>query len=133
MRLAVAAIFVVACDRPPISSCDDKLAGEWIAPSGRWMVIDNGPTLEVYPLFDDSVPDGAPRLIDLRRDGKLAGDLKRRFMRRAAICEARAPVRVTACKDDTLQLVIGEVHPPLSYEPCSWPQALTHVEQWRRD
>jgi hypothetical protein len=136
MRFGIAAILIVAaCDRrAPIGGCDQRLAGAWTTPQGRWMIVDNGKTLEIYPLFDDSIPDGAPRLIDLRRDGKLAGDLQRRFMRRAVICEARAPVTVTACNDDTLQLVIGDVTAPLSYEPCAWPQqAPAHVELWRRD
>jgi hypothetical protein len=134
MAAMLGIVALAACDRrAPIDSCDQNLAGTWTSPSGRWMVIDNGRTLEIYPLFDDSVPEGAPRLIDLRRDGKLAGELKRRFMRRAAVCEAYAPVRVTACKSDALQLVIGEVTSPLGFEPCTWPQqAPTRVEQWRR-
>src|SRR5690606_29654104 len=103
---------------PRIASCDDALHGVYVTPAGeRWMVLDNGPTLEVYPLFDDSVPDGAPRLIDLRRDAGLAGHVKRRYMRRAEACEARAPVRITACTRDALEIELADVAPPLSFTP----------------
>ncbi len=125
-----------ACNhRTSIDNCEQNLAGVWVTPSGaRWMAIDNGPTLEIYTLFDDSVPEGAPRLIDLTRDTRLAGELKRRFMRRGAVCDARAGVGVTACKADTLQLVIGEVNAPLGFEPCTWPQTTpARVEVWHRE
>jgi hypothetical protein len=102
VRAATAMLVVVAActDRAPITSCDDPIAGVWESPAGaRWMVLDHGATLEGFPLVDDSIPDGAPRVIDLGRGrGKLTGDLKRRFMRRAATCEARAPVTVTTCR-----------------------------------
>jgi len=98
------------------------------------MLIDNGKTLEGFPLFDDSVPDGAPRAIDIRRGDKLAGETRRRFMQRDLACEARAPLTLTACADDALQLVLGDVAPPLSYSPCAWPQAHpSRVETWRRE
>jgi hypothetical protein len=102
------------------------------------MVLDNGPTLEAYPLFDDSVPSGAPRVIDLHRGGGpatgLGGEIKRRFMQRANACEASAPVHITACEGKALQLVLGDVSPPLTYAPCSWSHPLpTRVEHWTRE
>ena len=140
MRRAAAALLLVAplaaCTRDrAISSCADNLHGVWTTPSGaRWMLLDHGQTLEAYPLFDDSVAGGAPRLIDLRRDGALAGALKRRYMRRELECIARAPIRITACGDNTLQVVLGEVSPPLDYAPCTWGQPLpSRVETWRRE
>ena len=137
MQALLAAVAVcAACEsRAPITSCDMNLHGVYVTPGGaRWMLLDNRSTLELFPLFDDSVPDGAPRLIDVARGDKLAGHVKRRFMQRAAHCEARAPVTITACKADALQLVIGDVVPPVSYEPCAWPQQVpTRVETWKRD
>jgi hypothetical protein len=136
MRGAAAILVVVcACDaREPIDRCDANLTGSYATPAGTWMLLDNGKSLEGYPLFDDKVPDGAPRLVDLARtDGKVGGDLKRRFMRRADACESRVPFHVTACKADTLQIVLGDVTPPLTYAPCTWGQsAPTRVETWRR-
>lgn len=138
MRAHAAAVLatVAACQtREPITTCATNLHGVYVTPAGaRWMVLDNGPTLEVFPLFDDLVPEGAPRVIDLKRGDTLAGQVKRRYMRRALACEARAPATLTACKDDSLQFVIGEVTAPLSYEPCVWSQqAPTRVEVWRRE
>jgi len=139
MRGAATALVVVAiaaCEsREPITSCSQNLHGVWVTPAGaKWMVLDNGPTLEVFPLFDDLVPEGAPRVIDVTRGPKNEGNLKRRFMRRDIACEARAPVTLTSCSNDSLQFVIGEVSAPLSFEPCSWPQqAPSRVEVWRRD
>jgi hypothetical protein len=137
MRCALlAGLSLAACDRrAPIESCDVRLHGVYTTPAGqRWMLLDNGPTLELFALFDDSVPDGAPRVIDLRRDGKLAGEMKRRFMQRDAICEARAPVTITACKGDTLQVVLADVTSPLAYQPCGWGQQVpSRVEVWHRE
>ena len=139
MRRAAAAMYlciVASCDRrPAIDSCDANLMGVWVTPSGaRWMALDNRATLELFPLFDDSVPDGAPRVIDIARGTKLAGEMKRRFMRRAETCEGRAPVTITACKDSSLQLVLGEISSPIAYEPCTWgPQVPSRVEVWRRE
>ncbi|HSS02702.1 MAG TPA: hypothetical protein VLM79_36825 [Kofleriaceae bacterium] len=67
-----------ACDRrPPIASCDDDLRGVYVAGNERWMLLDNGPTLEAYPLFSDgSITSDfvvAPRVIDLER-GTRPGD-----------------------------------------------------------
>lgn len=135
-RAALAALCLVAagCDRrEPIARCSDNLHGEWSGPSGRWMLLDNGATLELFPLFDDSVADGAPRVIDVKRDAQMQGQIKRRFMRRADACDARASFVVTACKADTLQIVLGEVSAPLTYAPCTWPQSVpAHVETWQR-
>jgi hypothetical protein len=98
------------------------------------MLLDNGATVEAYPLFDDSVPDGAPRVIDLRRGERFTGEVKRRFDRGSAECLATAPVRIAKCKEDRLQLVIADVSTPLSLTPCQWPQpAEPRFEHWRRE
>jgi hypothetical protein len=73
---AVAVAAFAACDRrAPIASCDDDLRGVYVGGSERWMLLDNGPTLEAYPLFPDgSIADDlvvAPRVIDLERAGRL--------------------------------------------------------------
>jgi hypothetical protein len=139
MTRGLAAMMVIAasaCDRrAPVASCDDSLHGVWITPRGeRWMMLDSGATLEGYPLFDDAVPDGAPRVIDLARGDKLAGEVKRRYMRRADACLARAPIRVTACGDDQLELVLADPPVPLRLSPCAWSMtAASRVERWRRD
>ena len=98
------------------------------------MLLDNGATLELFALFDDSVPDGAPRVIDAYRTHSLAGDVKRRFMQRDVVCDARAPFHITACTADGLQIVVADPPAPLAYAPCAWPQALpSRVETWRRE
>jgi hypothetical protein len=98
------------------------------------MILDNRATLEVYPLFDDSVPGGAPRVFDLRRGGQLAGDVTRRYLRGGDHCEARAPLRVTACANDELRLVLSDPEPPLQFAPCAWgAPAPSRVERWRRE
>lgn len=136
MKRALLLVAVAACDRrAPISSCEDDLHGVWITPDDhRWMLLDNGATLEGYPLFDDSVPDGAPRVIDLHRGERFTGEVKRRFMKGATQCDAHAPIRIAKCKEDRLQLVISDVPTPLSMTPCQWPQpAEARFEHWRRE
>jgi len=135
IRAAAAALLLVACSHEePIASCNDRLGGVWTTPAGRWMVLDNGPTLEAFPMFDDAVPDGAPRVIDFERADKPGGQIKRRFMQRERTCEARAPIHVTKCTGDTLQVARGDVTPPLSFAPCAWGQQVpTRVETWRRE
>ncbi len=137
----VLALGVGCSHRAPIASCGDDLQGAWRDAAGaRWMMLDNGATLEAYPIFADVVPTApdvvaAPRVIDLTRTGTaLAGTTHRRFDRRADSCDARAPVHVTACKDDTLELVLADPAPPVDYAPCRWGGAPpSHVERWRHD
>jgi len=56
---------IVACSRrEPIASCDDDLHGVYVAGDERWMMIEQGDTLEAYPLFPDGMapdPAGTPR------------------------------------------------------------------------
>jgi len=139
MPRAAAALLLVAAlaacrDKAEVTSCDVRLDGAWTTPDDRrWMVLDHGTTLEAYPMFDDSIDGGTPRLIDLERGPTLAGELKRHYLQGTADCIARAPVRVTRCEANTLQLVLGDVTPPLSYAPCSWGSAIPpRVELWRR-
>jgi len=134
----VALVLGTACSTStPLASCDDDLRGAWRdeASGVRWMILDRGASLEVYPLFADAVPAGAPRVIDLARgDGVVAGEVKRRFDHAADVCLARAPVRVTACHGDTLELVLADPVGPLGYAPCTWgTTAPSHRERWRRD
>lgn len=140
-RLALALVVIgslagAACDRrAAVSSCDDDLHGVWVTDTGaKWSLIDHGNTLEAFPMFDDAAPGGAPRVIDLERKDKLAGEVKRRYMQRAAECLAKAPIRIAKCKDNTLQVVVADPQPPLAFEPCSWgTPAESRVEHWRRD
>jgi hypothetical protein len=136
-RLAVAVLLLAACDRrTPVTSCDDDLHGVWVTDQGaRWMILDNSATLEAYPLFDDSVPDGAPRVIDLRRGQKLQGEVKRRFMAGSAQCEASAPIRIAKCKADSLQVVVADPQAPIEMAPaCKWPRpAASRLEHWHRE
>jgi len=77
----------------------------------------------------------APRVIDLERRGDaLSGTQHRRYMRAADRCDDRVPVRVTACAGDTLDIVLADSVPPLSYAPCTWPsRAPSRRERWRRE
>jgi hypothetical protein len=134
---------LAACDHRRITSCADDLHGVYVTPAGeRWMLLDNGPTLEAYPMFDDSRgPAGlvtAPRVLDLTRDGprptQLGGTLSRRYMRRADSCTGKAPFHVTACTADGLEVVWADVTPPLSLAPCATaPPLPSRAEHWRRD
>ena len=70
--LLAAAMVAAGCHRSAaISSCDDDLRGVYVSGSERWMLLDNGPTLEAYPLLPDGAVTedlvAAPRLIDLSR------------------------------------------------------------------
>lgn len=55
MKRAVVLVLAACSRRAEIASCDDDLRGVYVADGERWMVLDNGATLEAYPLF----PDGA--------------------------------------------------------------------------
>jgi hypothetical protein len=143
MRLAVLALGVAAaCDhRAPIASCAQDLTGVY-GSSGerRWMVLDDGDTLEAFPLFPD-VPassfaplEVAPRVIELARVGPrpvIEGEVHRRYMQRADLCLARVHAAITRCAGDQLELVLADPPPPLSFAPCRWGgRAPTHVERW---
>lgn len=106
-----------------IPSCADDLHGVYVTPAGqRWMMLDNGATLEAYPMFDDGSGSAAPRLVDLTRGDKLAGAMERRF---GDACTGRAPFHVVACKDG-LDVVYAE--------PASCTEALpSRAEHWRRN
>jgi hypothetical protein len=128
-----------ACSHSRVESCDANLGGVWIAGDGaRWMMIDLGDSLEAYPMFPDALGPTdmvtAPRFLDLHRtEAGLEGKLGRRYMRGPDACEARAPVHVTACKDNALELALTDLAPPLAFAPCRWPVAApARLERWRR-
>ena len=131
---------VAACScRAPVQSCDQDLHGVWIAPGHqRWNVIDDGSVIEAYPMFDDTPGRTAdvvvaPRVLEVDRASR-AGEIRRRFMRRADLCLARAPIHLEACKDDELELVLADVPSPLDFGPCRWPASPpSRVERWHRE
>jgi hypothetical protein len=156
------ALAIAACSRrAPIASCDANLRGVYAAPTGRWMLLDDGEALDAYPLFPDA--DGpadleiAPRRIVLTRPPAdraatpeqlppgaaparaatgttLAGTLRRRYMHRAEICDAEVPVHVTRCAGDTLELVLADPAPPIGFSPCRWPgPGPSRIERWQRE
>jgi hypothetical protein len=143
--LAVAA--TAACNRrASIASCDDDLRGVYAGDAGRWMLLDQGATLEAYPLFPDADgPPGlvtAPRRIELSRaaaavapgTAAATGALRRRYMRGAERCDARVSVQITRCTGDALEVVLADPSPPLGFAPCTWPSpAASRLERWRRD
>ena len=137
MRLLLALLAVAACDRrAEVTSCDDDLHGVWKSEEHdtRWMILDNGSTLEAYPLFDDHVEFGAPRVIDLRRGEHFSGEVKRRFIRGGDECVASSPIRVAKCKANALHLVIADPSSPLSFGPCSWPRPNeSEFDRWHRE
>jgi hypothetical protein len=144
---AALALALAACgDRAPLASCDDDLRGVYAADGRRWMILDSGGELEIYPLFPDVTPspapglEVAPRMLALRRTpDKLAGHVRRRYMQGARQCVAQVPVRITACAGDALELVLSDPEPPIEWpaapeEPCSWPRpGSSRVERWRRE
>jgi hypothetical protein len=141
LRGCVLGFALAACGRDPIASCGDDLRGVYASGAERWMVLDDGATLEAYPLFPDGGGDPerevGPRVIELARTPggpELAGTVRRRYMERAARCEAKAAVHVTRCAGDTLELVLADPAPPISFAPCSWSHlATSHVARWQRE
>ena len=124
MKRAVALAIVACSRREPIGSCDDDLRGVYVAGDERWMMLDQGDALEVYPLFPDgAAPESgpadlivAPRMFEFRiepagsspgpgssasrppaRQAPVAGTLRRRYMRGVARCDAHVPVHITRC------------------------------------
>jgi hypothetical protein len=124
--------------RAPIAGCDDDLQGLYTAGGERWMILDRGTALEAYPMFPDLGLAGGPgetgpRLIDLPRPA-LTGTLRRRYMQGAARCEAQVPARLTRCTGETLELVLADPAPPLTFAPCTWPRpAASRVARWVRE
>jgi hypothetical protein len=139
-RLAVLAL--AACGQPAASSCADDLHGVYAAGGERWMVLDNGATLEAYPLFPDAAGPPelvvAPRVIELARVRRQAGveidgTVRRRYMRRAEPCDAQLPVHVIRCAGG-LEIELAEPSPPLAFSPCSWPpQPAPRTVRWQRE
>ncbi len=134
MKALAALVVLAGCGRAHVTACTDDLHGVWVTPAGaRWMLLDNGDSLEGYPMFDDAVGSGAPRVLDLVRGLRLDGQQTRRFTAGAAICESHAPLHVTACHDDTLDLVLADPPAPLAMSPCAFPGSPdTRVEHWHR-
>jgi hypothetical protein len=135
MKWALAAVVLIACDRrAPVATCDDDLHGVWVTDTGAtWSVLDYGKKLEAFPLFDDAAGSGAPRALDLDRTAKLSGEVTRRFTQREGSCDAKAQIRITKCAANTLQVVIADPQPPLSFSPCAWGKpADSRIETWRR-
>lgn len=143
MKLVAVALAVsvgAGCDRAPgVASCRADLGGVWRGEgTQRWMILDTGATLEVYPLFPDvpaSPLEVAPRVIDLERQGDaLAGVVRRRYLRGSDACTATAPAHVTSCGDGGLELVLADPPAPLAFAPCRFAGASpSHRERWRAD
>jgi hypothetical protein len=142
-RLSLVSLLgLIAChDR--VATCAHDLHGVWRAPDGaHWMIVDEGPALEGYPLFADSPPQtsgdrelvAAPRALDLTRvKSGLTGSFVRRYERRSSNCEARSVVHIESCHDDTLELVTGDLPQPIAVAPCRWTVAApSHIERWQR-
>lgn len=156
IAVIAACVGAAGCDRRrPLASCEDDLRGVYEAPSGRWMLLDRRTSLEAYPLFPD-VPaapglEVAPRVLQLSRSGAaITGAARRRYMRGARVCVARAPVRITACRGEGIELVLSDPSPPIAWPavapaagsgagssaelPCEWPRpGDSRLERWRRE
>jgi hypothetical protein len=140
MNRRLIALALAGCSRAtPIGSCDDDLHGVYAGERAeRWMVRDHGATLEAYPLFPDAAgaTEVGPRVIELERGSGavIGGTLRRRYMQRAELCDARVPVHVTRCTGDALELVLADPAPPLGFAPCAWPgPSPSRVVRWRRE
>jgi hypothetical protein len=134
--IVVSAAALTTCDRrAQVTTCDDDLHGVWVTGQNtRWMILDNGPTIEAYPLFDDHVDGGGPRVIDLSRSERFTGEVKRRYNQGANECIASAPLRIAKCKENTLNVVIADPPSPLSFSPCAWPRPNeSELDHWHRE
>ncbi|MEO8843196.1 MAG: hypothetical protein ABI591_01415 [Kofleriaceae bacterium] len=133
-------LVLIAC-HDHVATCADDLQGVWRAPDGaRWLILDDGPVLEGYPL-DPDAPQGsdhelvaAPRALDLTRGtAGLTGSFVRRYERRRGNCEAHSAVHLESCHDDTIELVTSELPQPIAVAPCRWSVAApSHLERWHR-
>lgn len=159
-----------ACDRSsgPVTSCQDSLSGIWIRERGpgarreledtgpeadeRWAILDHGPRLEIYPLFDDTAAHAAedakqllvrsPRSLELLRShSSLLGHVERWAMRRGTKCLLRGSARLSGCRSDergaVLDAQLVELPMPFSDEELAacWPgpRVLPRQSQrWRR-
>lgn len=137
MRVLLA-LALAGCDgRSAITSCEQDLGGEYAAGDRRWMILDHGELVEIYPVFPD-VPasnlEVAPRMLELWREhGALRGNTHRRYMQGAASCIARVPATIARCADNTLEIVHAETAPPLGFAPCTWGRTEpAGVERWTR-
>jgi len=132
----VDAVLLCACSRGSVTSCADDLEGVWESDDqARWHILDDGHAIEIDPLFADGRA-GAPRVADLKRtpsgDG-LVGTMHRRHSQRDQACDSRATIRITACHERTLDLVVADPAPPLTFSPCTWGRSSpSRVEHWRR-
>lgn len=140
-RLASVAVAVIGCRDPGFDDCAADLSGSYLAEDGaRWVLVDRGATLDGYPLFRDVARDSelesAPRAIDLVRDhrGAITGTVTRRYMRGARACLAGAPFSITACRADTLEVLIADPVAPIGWQPCEFPRRdRNRFARWRRE
>lgn len=140
MWFVLVAVLASACGgRAAIDSCDGDLGGRYANGAERWMILDHGASLEAFPLFDDTPEQReleiGPRVIDLaRKSGAVTGSVRRRYMRGAQVCVARATARITACAGDGLDIVLTDPASPLEWEPCTWPRLdSSRRERWIRE
>ena len=138
MIKAAALLLVAACGgAEPVTSCASALGGTWLSESGeRWMIVDTGKALEIYPLFDDTKLPGVTleiggRTIDLARE---RGAVKRRFTSGVGTCFATAPAHLVSCANDTLELVLSDPPLPIAFAPCAFgrPEP-SRRERWKKD
>ena len=127
-------VALCACRRDPVTSCADDLQGIWDGNDRSWSILDDGTNIEIDPLFADAPGDAAPRVLDLKRSGDgLAGTEHRLYSRRADHCDAKVPVRIASCRDDTIEIVLTEPAPPIAWSPCTWPRAEpSRALRWHR-
>lgn len=159
-----------ACDRGggPVTSCQDSLTGTWVRERGsserprpeavgpelpeRWAILDHGPRLEIYPLFDDTAAYAAedakqllvrsPRSLELLRShSALLGHVERWVMRRGTKCLLRGSARLSGCRSDdrgaVLDAQLVELPMPFSDEDLAacWPGPRVlprQAQRWRR-
>jgi hypothetical protein len=153
--LALATLIVVAAscrDHPPLHSCGEDIGGIWRSAtatipggmSARWSILDEGQRLEIYPLFDDTIPSPAPAagadglvisprsFALIRARLALPGHVQRWVMRGQRWCQARAPARIDACHGDALTLEASQLPMPEGAQLCP-PGGPTVTERWLRD
>lgn len=127
------ALLLAACkpSRPIIHTCADPVGGVWrVDATHRYHIYDLGRTIELYPMWDATVPpDGkkailgtdplappdptpiySPPRIELMRDGeRLEGSAKFRLTRAGVTCDVVQPARMTGCAGGAATLSIREV------------------------
>ncbi len=127
--LSTCATCAAACSAAPpaLESCAQPLGGVWQDGDGRqYHLLDQGPTLELYPIFPSPPPPGASTtagvysalVYDFTRhpsDPELTGERSQWLTTPTGDrLRLKMPARIRSCRDQSLALLTGSESSDLS-------------------